>query len=44
MLIFASFCGSRWLSASEEFLIVLEEGSEDFLGPTASLKSSGLDW
>ena len=43
-LFFASLGVSRWLRASERFLVVLRERREDFLIPTASFESSGLDF
>ena len=41
---FASFGGSRWLRASEGVLIIVEEGGEALLCPTASLGCYGFDF
>ena len=41
---FASLGVSGWMRASERFLVVLRERREDFLIPTASFESSGLDF
>ena len=41
---FASFCVSRWMIASEGVLIIVEEGGEALLCPTASLGCYGFDF